>query len=82
MEMKETLRQIINKDDGKYFYVENHDLYPKEIVGYIFLVLALFVYSIVDKAGFQHGWLGLMFLLTGVVFLTLGINKNEQRPNT
>jgi hypothetical protein len=80
--MKESLRQKVNRDNGKFYQVGNHNLNIGEITGYIFLILAMLVYLIVDKAGFEHGWLGWLFLLAGCFFLVIGIEKGDSQSNT
>ena len=77
--MKVPIREKINKDDGKYFQIENRDLKLKEIVGYAFLVLAMLIYLIVDKLGFQQSWLGWIFLFIGIILVALGVIKSEQQ---
>ncbi|MFL0804257.1 MAG: hypothetical protein K6L81_11105 [Agarilytica sp.] len=80
--MKESIREKVNKDDGKNYQIGNHDLNLKELAGYAFLVLAILVYLIVDKAGFQHQWVGWLFLIAGVSLLALGVIQSDKRSNT
>jgi hypothetical protein len=80
--MSKNIREKINKDDGKHFQVGNYDLNAKEIIGYAFLILAMLIYLLVDKAGFEHAWLGWGFLVIGFVLITLGVIQNEQQSNT
>lgn len=80
--MSKTIRERVNKDDGKHFRIGNHDLNSKEITGFVFLILAMLVYLIVDKAGFQYAWLGWTFFVIGFVLVTLGVIENDQQSNT
>ncbi|MCP4552429.1 MAG: hypothetical protein GY834_10410 [Bacteroidetes bacterium] len=75
--MKKTLREIINKDDGKHYQIGNHNLNAKEAVGYVFLIIAMLIYLIVSKAGFQHEWLGWLSLAIGLLSIYLGIKQND-----
>jgi uncharacterized membrane protein len=80
--MSKSIREKINKDDGKHFQVGNHDLNLKEIIGFAFLILAMLIYLFVDKAGFQHAWLGWTSCVIGFVLVTLGVIENDQQSNT
>lgn len=80
--MKENLREKINRDNGEHFQVGNHDLNAREITGYALIVIAMLIYLITDKADFQYGWLGWLSLATGMLFVFLGIRKNERSSST
>lgn len=80
--MWKKLRERINRDDGEHYQIGNHNLNTKEIVGYIFLVLALLVYLLVDKTDFQYGWLGWAFVSIGLVLVYLGTKQDESNSDT
>jgi hypothetical protein len=80
--MKGSIREKINRNDGKYVQIDNHELNGKEIVGYSFLILALLVYLLVDKVDFQYSWFGWVFFAIGFVLVILGIIQNEKSTST
>ena len=77
-----SLREWINRDDGKHWQVGNHKLNFNEILGYGALIGALLIYLLNDKLGFQHTWVGWLLLFIGVIFTISGTSKGIDKKNT
>lgn len=69
------IRTWINKNDGKYFKVDNQIFNDYEAAGYISLILAIVVYLFHEKAGFESTWIGWLFLCFGCAGVFIGIMK-------
>ena len=76
-------RVWLNKNDGKYYQVDNQNLNIYEVTGYLSLIFALVIYLFHDKAGFQPTWLGWLCFIIGCTTLFIGIIKRiNNKENT
>ena len=70
-----SMRAWINKNDGKYFQIENHKLNIFQTLGYLLIIFSFVIYLFHDKTGFQHTWIGWVFLTVGIAFSFIGALK-------
>ncbi len=78
MENKNKMREWINKNDGKYFQVDNQEFNKYQAVGFILLILAFTIYLFHEKAGFEEIWLGWLLFFIGAISLIIGYAKRNQ----
>ena len=69
------IRAWINKNDGKFYQIDNQKLNIYEVTGYLSLIFAFVVYIFHEKTGFQFIWLGWLCFVIGCITLIIGILK-------
>jgi hypothetical protein len=72
------IRTWINRDDGKMYQVGNKNFGALEIIGWFFLILALLVYTLHDKAGIESTWIGWLSFFLGLVFIVWSFIKEKE----
>lgn len=69
------IRKWINKNDGKYFQIENQKFNFFQSFGFMLIVLSLVVYLFHEKAGFQYTWVGWLLFISGFAVSIIGFLK-------
>ena len=62
-----TFRNWLNKNDGRYFQVDNQELNLFEVTGHLLTIFSLMYYFLHKKVGVDQDWIGLTLLVIGLV---------------
>ena len=73
MHKRSNFRARLNKNDGKYFQVDNLTLNLFEVVGHLLIIASLIIYLLHDKLGLKETWLGWLCLVIGLVLVYVGV---------
>ncbi len=64
---RQTFRNWINKNDGRYFQVDNLKLNLFEVVGYLLMIFSVMYYFLHEKVSVDQDWIGWTLLVIGLV---------------
>jgi len=71
----EKIRAWINRDDGEMYQIGNKKLGVAEVIGYLLCIVAMLVYLLHSKVGFEQTWVGWAALIVGFCLVTWSTSK-------
>jgi len=72
------IREWINKNDGRFFQVENIELDFFQVIGHLLLLFAYAFYEFHNRIGIDNDWLAWSSLIAGSVLLFYKINDTKK----
>ena len=75
------LRELVNRDDGRFYQIGNESIGAWTVVGALFLVGALVLWQLHKHVGVNGAW-AVVAGLAGLVFLFLGARSGSSGNDT